>query len=175
MELSGCKTTQIIIQIIKLLPCGSRTTFLALLVRTPSIHSLVSMSICPRSCCLGMAFGFIIYCLTWKKIYTSLCSNLTGCSRSECIFDIYAPYRKSSAMAEQRHTHHSAHPDESSSQHPPEGRFPCSTGPDNDYTHALSQLLMQLQSLFQLQKKIGEKKKNNLTYLNFKQRLKKTS
>lgn len=76
-------------------------------------------------------------------------------------------------MAEQHHTHHSAHPDESSSQHPPEGRFPCSTGPYNDYTHALSQLLMQLQSLFQLQK-IGEKK-NNLTNLNFKQRLNKTS
>lgn len=64
-------------------------------------------------------------------------------------------------MAEQHHTHHSAHPDESSSQHPPESRFPCSTGPYNDYTHALSQLLMQLQSLFQLQTIGGEKRQSD--------------
>lgn len=47
-----------------LLPCGSLTTFLALWVRTPSDHSLVSISICPSSCCLGMALGFIVYCFT---------------------------------------------------------------------------------------------------------------
>lgn len=47
-------------------------------------------------------------------------------------------------------THHFACFAESSSKHPPEGRLPRSTWPDDDYSHALSQLFIQLQCLLQL-------------------------
>lgn len=42
------------------LPGGSEYTCRALRVRTPSVHCLVSRSICPNSWVLGMAFGLIV-------------------------------------------------------------------------------------------------------------------
>lgn len=47
-------------------------------------------------------------------------------------------------------THHFACLAESSSKHPPECRLPRSTWPYDDYSHALSQLFIQLQCLLQL-------------------------
>lgn len=47
-------------------------------------------------------------------------------------------------------THHFACLAESSSEHPPECRLPRSTWPYYDYSHALSQLLIQFQGLLQL-------------------------
>ena len=43
---------------------GSLTTFLAASVSTPSVHSRVSMSICPRSLSLCILFGFITWVTT---------------------------------------------------------------------------------------------------------------
>ena len=54
-------------------------------------------------------------------------------------------------MTKLHYTHDFACLDESGSKNLPECRFPCATWPYNDYTHALFQLFMQLQSLFQLQ------------------------
>mmetsp|Transcript_19355 Transcript_19355/g.46761 ORF Transcript_19355/g.46761 Transcript_19355/m.46761 type:complete len:260 (+) Transcript_19355:6495-7274(+) len=50
---------------------GSLTTRRAEAVRTPSNHSRVSMSICPRSCCRGMAFGFIVCTSTFWPMRAS--------------------------------------------------------------------------------------------------------
>lgn len=57
-------------------PWGSRTTWRALFVKTPSDHSLVSMSIWPNSWCRGIALGFMVYGLTTLPILHSAALNI---------------------------------------------------------------------------------------------------
>mmetsp|Transcript_13245 Transcript_13245/g.24324 ORF Transcript_13245/g.24324 Transcript_13245/m.24324 type:complete len:317 (-) Transcript_13245:5787-6737(-) len=52
-----------------LISAGSLTARRAASVKTPSFHSLVSKSILPRSCCLGMALGFMTWVMTgWPHL-----------------------------------------------------------------------------------------------------------
>lgn len=148
-----------------LLPWDSLTTFLALWVRTPSDHSLVSMSICPNNCCLGMALGFIVYCFTYQtkkkvnrqgtqgrislilKMSLFIIFNMLNNTGTQTVHNVileylyyitFSSYSIKFKRGGSPSTHHFSCLAESRPEHPPQCGLACSAWPDNNYAHTLS-------------------------------------
>lgn len=53
-----------------------KLTCCAVTLKTPSVHCLVSRSICPSSWVLGIAFGLIVDCWTGRPIFCNVCFRI---------------------------------------------------------------------------------------------------